>query len=327
MNYKNYLSQSNNIKPNYSNLISECLVDYFIGKGHKNPFDINTTIYNKVCSIYLPKCNQNEVTEYLFDNLFWVMNTLSKINFFEKNFISYDDYMSYGTYYGYGTKETIEKLPKGKVLSNEIIKNIESINDDSYEYSVWLTYNTEKDEISKVNIYTTGKLIKSEILEIINNLSHIEEENIKIVQVDTFEPTLTTNDTLKYYFNEIPTSNNHMIGKDPNHPSRILPLYLRYISKNLVSSSLMDKCLITLNYHQDNIVPHSININDYGTSIYNERDIYSCFMDVFPLSLKEIKLEIDFNQTIYKESCLENYFFKDTLPWESTTKAKDLILF
>jgi hypothetical protein len=181
--------------------------------------------------------------------------------------------------------------------------------------------------IVSLTLITTDKNVSIRDINLLIK-EHINDST-KITIIPNYEMKdefTTNNDNIIRYF-ELPSTNNHFFGSDPSSPNRVLPLYLRYISKNIVNSNLMDECLISVNYSQNSTVPLSLNINGFGTEKYSMKNIYSCVMDVFPLSLKQIKEEMNFNQPFYRHSAENNYINLDNVPWEKLDKSQELIIF
>jgi len=57
------------------------------------------------------------------------------------------------------------------------------------------------------------------------------------------------------------------------------------------------------------------------------KNIYSCVMDVFPLSIKQMKDKLDFFTPIYKDYYINGFHNPDKFQWEQLDKTKELIIF
>ena len=323
MRYRNYKSFSSKSRQSVPNIISESVVDYFVDSNIIHPYNINTSIFGKSCNIHLPNTNLIDLKNYLFQEKFEVMNSFSEINFFTQNTPYYSDTLHYGNYYGYAIKNEYNSLPVGKYLSQLLINELDSRNSHISQ----LTYDTEDNVIVSLTLMTTNKNItKNTVKSVLDKYITNETKITLIPTMEILEEFHSNNNNINTYF-ELPSSNSSFIGSDPNSPNRILPLYLRYIAKNIVSSNLMDECLISVNYTQSLSSPVSLHINGFGTEKFPMKNIYSCVMDVFPLSLKQMKDKIDFYQPFYRQSYENNYVNIDHLPWEQVDKSKDLIIF
>lgn len=323
MRYRNYKSYSNKTTQSIPNIISESVVDYFIESNITHPFHINTTKFGKLLNIHLPTTNLIGLKEHLFKENFDIMRSIPEINFFQQKQPFYSDILNYGNYYGYSINNECHMSPIGKSISDLVVKGLSEFN----SHICQLTYDILDNVIISLTLITTDKsIIKKDVLNLING-HYNDNTKISIVQSNEIKDEFFTNNDTLYQFFELPSNNNHFIGSDPSSPNRILPLYLRYISKNIVSSGLMSECLISVNYTQNSTVPISLNINSFGTEKYKMKNIYNCVMDVFPLSLKQIKEEMNFLTPFYRHSVENNYVNIDNVPWEKVDKTKDLIIF
>ena len=325
MRYRNYKSFSVKTKQSIPNIISESIVDYFVTSNILYPYNINTTIFGKYCNIYLPTTNLIDLKTYLFQDNFELFNAFSEINFFQQKSPIYSDALHYGNYYGYSIKNVVNSSPIGKHLSQKVVDNL----NPNYSHICQMTYDTKDSEISSITLMTNDKSVtKKDIINIIGYDSpNTEKKSITILDTHTNDSEFySNNNTLRSYY-ELPTSNSQFIGSDPLSPNRILPLYLRHMAKNIVNSSLMDECLISVNYNQNSITPLSFNINSFGTEKYDMKNIYNCVMDVFPLSIKQIKSKMNFLEPMYKDFYVNEYNTPDKFSWESLDKSQELIIF
>ena len=314
-NYKTYPTKSREVLPN---LISESVVDYFIDSNITHPYIINTSLYGKSCNIYLPTTNLIDLKNYLFSKNFDLFNSFSEINFFQEFSPFYSDVLNYGNYYGYAIKNEYNNNPIGKEISLKLSEKYSSISQ--------LTYDIDSNNVVDLSLITTDKELNKELV-----LEEIKEMGIdskfNLIHVPNLKEEFLTNNNTIFNHYELPTTNTKFIGSDPMSPNRVIPLYLRHMAKNIVNSSLMDECLISVNYSSNSSVPVSFNINSFGTENYKMKNIYSCVMDVFPLTLKKMKEDINFFTPIYRHSSEVNYFSDETLPWEDTSKSSELIIF
>jgi hypothetical protein len=323
MRYRNYKSYSNKSTQMTPNIISESIVDYFINLNITHPFHINTTKFGKLLNIHVPTTNLIDLKDYLFQENFDLMRSSPEINFFQQKQPFYSDILNYGNYYGYSIKNEYNDSPIGKHISDLIVKSLS----EYHSHICQLTYDVTDNVIVSLTLITTDKNVTIRDINLLINEHINDSTKINIIPNYEMKDEFTTNnDNIIRYF-ELPSTNNHFFGSDPSSPNRVLPLYLRYIAKNIVNSNLMDECLISVNYSQNSTVPLSLNINGFGTEKYSMKNIYSCVMDVFPLSLKQIKEEMNFNQPFYRHSAENNYINLDNVPWEKLDKSQELIIF
>jgi len=323
--YRNYKSYSVKTKQSIPNIISESIVDYFIECNNLFPYNINTSIFGKYCNIYLPTTNLIDLKSYLFQDNFELFNTFSEINFFQQKSPIYSDTLHYGNYYGYSTKNVVNSYPIGKHISQKIVDGLSK----SHSHICQLTYDTKECNVISITVMTNDRSVsKKDVLNIVRlDDPNLEKPSVSILNTYTTHSEFYTNNNTLHSYHELPTTNNQFIGSDPLSPNRILPLYLRYMSKNIVNSSLMDECLISVNFNQSSITPLSFNINSFGTEKYDMKNIYSCVMDVFQLSIKQMKDKLDFFTPIYKDYYINGFHNPDKFQWEQLDKTKELIIF
>jgi|SaaInl74LU_5_DNA_1037368.scaffolds.fasta_scaffold00233_3 S-adenosylmethionine synthetase len=323
MRYRNYKSYSTYNKVLLPNIISETIVDYFTHLNITHPYNINTLIYDKHCKVYIPKTNILELKNYLYSQNNDLISNFKNLEFIETSEPFFSDYLSYGNYYGYAISNNYGSIPKGKSISNTILNKL----DEKHSSILQVTYDTKNDNLTRLTLFTTDKTVDSNFVFTLSEYI-TEDTNIKVVYTNhNTNGEFYTNNSNLHITHEIPSHNPLFVGADPLSPSKVIPLYLRHIAKSMVNSSLLDECLITANYTNNSLIPVTLNIDSFGTEKYPMKYIYTCLMDVFPLSLKDIKKEIDFFKPIYRQSSECDYVNNINLPWESTNKSKDLIIF
>ena len=115
-------------------------------------------------------------------------------------------------------------------------------------------------------------------------------------------------------------------GKDPSKVDRSAAYMARYIAKNIVASSLAERCEIQLAYAIGEADPVSVMTNTYGTGKLDDEKIANLVVEIFGLKPLEIIEELDLLRPIYRETAAYGHFGRalDIFTWEKTDKADQL---
>ena len=118
-------------------------------------------------------------------------------------------------------------------------------------------------------------------------------------------------------------------GKDPSKVDRSAAYMGRYIAKNLVAAGLADKCEIQLAYAIGVADPLSINVDTYGTGVFEDdavlEKIVRGVFDMTPAGIiKQLKLKTPKGWS-YRQTAAYGHFGRDIFPWEKTDKTDALI--
>ena len=118
-------------------------------------------------------------------------------------------------------------------------------------------------------------------------------------------------------------------GKDPSKVDRSAAYMGRYIAKNLVAAGLADKCEIQLAYAIGVADPLSINVDTYGTGVFEDdavlEKIVRAVFDMTPAGIiKQLKLKKPKGWS-YRRTAAYGHFGRDIFPWEKTDKVDALI--
>ena len=114
-------------------------------------------------------------------------------------------------------------------------------------------------------------------------------------------------------------------GKDPSKVDRSAAYFTRWVAKNIVAAGLADACEIEVAYAIGHPHPTSIHIDTFGTGKEPDAKITEAAKKVFSFKPADIVSQLGLLRPIYRESTHYGHFGKDTLPWESTDKANELI--
>ena len=119
-------------------------------------------------------------------------------------------------------------------------------------------------------------------------------------------------------------------GKDPSKVDRSAAYYARYAAKNIVASGLADKCEIQVAYAIGISEPLSINIDTFGTSSVDEKNITemlksSEIFDFKPSNLIDDLQLLHPSGWCYQDTASYGHFGRDKFPWEKTDKIDQIV--
>ncbi|MBI2346681.1 MAG: methionine adenosyltransferase [Deltaproteobacteria bacterium] len=112
-------------------------------------------------------------------------------------------------------------------------------------------------------------------------------------------------------------------GKDPSKVDRSASYVARYIAKNLVASSVVDRCEVQIAYAIGYPEPISLLINGYGTAKADPVKIEAAVREIFPLKPAAIIAHLDLARPIYRQTAAYGHFGREepAFTWERTDRA------
>ena len=118
-------------------------------------------------------------------------------------------------------------------------------------------------------------------------------------------------------------------GKDPSKVDRSAAYMGRYIAKNLVAAGLADKCEIQLAYAIGVAEPVSINVDTYGTGVFEDdailEKIVRAVFDTTPAGIiKTLNLKKPKGWS-YRQAAAYGHFGREIFPWEKVDKIDAII--
>ncbi|MCD6472429.1 methionine adenosyltransferase [Candidatus Aerophobetes bacterium] len=115
-------------------------------------------------------------------------------------------------------------------------------------------------------------------------------------------------------------------GKDPTKVDRSGSYMARYIAKNIVASSIAQRCELQLAYVIGESQPVSLMVNSFGTNKISEEKIKELIRDNFDLTPRGIIKTLDLLRPIYKKTACYGHFGRkeETFTWEKTDLAQHL---
>lgn len=113
-------------------------------------------------------------------------------------------------------------------------------------------------------------------------------------------------------------------GKDPSKVDRSAAYMCRWIAKCVVAARLAERVEIQVAYAIGHPDPTSVHVETFGTGKIKDDIIASAISKVFSLKPADIIGQLNLIRPIYRKTTNYGHFAKRGLPWESTSKAKEL---
>lgn len=115
-------------------------------------------------------------------------------------------------------------------------------------------------------------------------------------------------------------------GKDPSKVDRSASYMARYISKNIVSAGLADRCEIQIAYAIGVPEPVSVFVDTFGTGKIDDAEISKLIVKNFDMTPKGIIQKLDLRKPIYKKTAAYGHFGRqeEGFTWEKTDMAETL---
>ena len=115
-------------------------------------------------------------------------------------------------------------------------------------------------------------------------------------------------------------------GKDPTKVDRSAAYIARYISKNIVSSGIADKCTLQLAYAIGVSEPLSIYVDTHETSKISDDELINKITSNIDLTPRGIRDHLNLHKPIYKKSAAYGHFGREpnndgSFSWEKTDIA------
>lgn len=113
-------------------------------------------------------------------------------------------------------------------------------------------------------------------------------------------------------------------GKDPSKVDRSAAYFNRWVAKNVVAAGLADACELQVAYAIGHPYPTSVHVDTFGTGKVSDPQIAAAVQKVFSFKPADIVRQLGLLRPLYKESTHYGHFGKESLPWESIEKVKEL---
>ena len=114
-------------------------------------------------------------------------------------------------------------------------------------------------------------------------------------------------------------------GKDPSKVDRSAAYMTRWVAKNIVEAGLATAVEIQVAYAIGHPHPTSIHVDTFGSGKISDKRIVSAVKKVYSYKPADIIKQLNLLRPIYRKTTNYGHFAKKGLPWEDSSKAKDLL--
>ena len=258
-----------------------------------------------------------------------------------------------GIMFGYACKETPSLMPAPIYYSHKILEQMaldrksgktQGIQPDS-KSQVTLKYkNGEPEKCTKIVVSTqhdagldqqgVSEIIIPIIKQVMPGEWMNDETEILINPTGKFVIGGPDGDTgltgrkiiVDTYGGAAPHGGGSFSGKDPTKVDRSAAYIARYISKNIVSSGIADKCTLQLAYAIGVSEPLSIYVDTHETSKISDDELINKITSNIDLSPRGIRDHLNLHKPIYKKSAAYGHFGREpnndgSFSWEKTDIA------
>jgi S-adenosylmethionine synthetase len=258
-----------------------------------------------------------------------------------------------GLMFGYATNETPELMPMPIALSHRILQRLTDLRQNGT--IKW----ARPDSKSQVTVeYVDGKPARIDAVVVSTQTADIPIEEIrKVIKEQVILPVLPKemiDGKTKFYINptgrfvvggpcgDAGVTGRKIIvdtyggmgrhgggafsGKDPTKVDRSAAYMARYVAKNVVASTLAEKCEVQLAYAIGVSEPVSIHVDTFGTGQIPDGQIAELIRKNFPLTPSGIIKHLDLRRPIYRKTASGGHFGRSEpeFTWEKTDKAAAL---
>jgi S-adenosylmethionine synthetase len=117
-------------------------------------------------------------------------------------------------------------------------------------------------------------------------------------------------------------------GKDPTKVDRAGAYGARYVAKNIVAAGLARRCELQVSYAIGVVKPVAVRVDTFGTGKVPDATIAAAVTKLFDLSPLGIIKELNLRRPLYRQTAVYGHFGRTDIdaPWESTARAKDLLV-
>ena len=258
-----------------------------------------------------------------------------------------------GLMFGYATNETPELMPMPIALSHRILQKLTELRQNGT--IKW----ARPDSKSQVTVeYVDGKPARIDAVVVSTQTADIPIEEIrKVIKEQVILPVVPKamiDAKTKFYINptgrfvvggpcgDAGVTGRKIIvdtyggmgrhgggafsGKDPTKVDRSAAYMARYVAKNVVASTLAEKCEVQFAYAIGVSEPVSIHVDTFGTGQIPDAQIAELIRENFPLTPSGIIKHLDLRRPIYRKTASGGHFGRSEpeFTWEKTDKAAAL---
>ena len=260
-----------------------------------------------------------------------------------------------GIMFGYATDETPELMPATLVYSHQILQKLAALRHSGKNPQL------EPDAKSQVTLQYEGsrpvgvnavvvshqhkagvsqdelrEIIRTVVKEVLPEGWFPSEDKFYINPTGSFVIGGPDGDTgltgrkiiVDTYGGAAPHGGGAFSGKDPSKVDRSAAYATRYIAKNIVAAGLATRCTIQVSYAIGVAQPLSIYVDTHGTGKADEARIAKAVRELFDLSPKGIRTQLQLANPIYAPTAAYGHFGRvpgaGTFTWEKTDLAGEL---
>jgi S-adenosylmethionine synthetase len=260
-----------------------------------------------------------------------------------------------GMMFGFACKDTESLMPAPIYYAHQILlkmaqarknKSNEEFEPDSKSQITMLYENGKPKKVTSVVVSTQHKegLSPEHIKEVVRPIVYdcIPENLINELQDKDFYVNPTGNFVIggpdgdsgltgrkiivDTYGGAAPHGGGAFSGKDPSKVDRSAAYAARYLAKNIVAANLAEECVIQLSYAIGVSKPLSIYINTNGTNQVDEKKIENLIPELFDLSPRGIREQLQLSNPIYVPTSSYGHFGRTpTIQGHFTWEKTDLV--
>lgn len=254
-----------------------------------------------------------------------------------------------GLMFGFATDETDEYMPLAIMLSHKLCKRLAEV-----RKSGEIPY-LRPDGKAQVTVeYSDGVPVRVDT--VVLSTQHDDDADMDTLRREVKEkvieksiPSYLLDAETKYYINPtgrfavggpkgdsgltgrkiivdtyggfIPHGGGCFSGKDATKVDRSATYYARYVAKNLVASGLCKRCEIQVAYAIGKANPVSVDVNSFGTGVFDDEKLVKIVKEVFDFRPLAIIDRLGLDKPQYAATASYGHFGNPTYAWEKTDKA------
>lgn len=257
-----------------------------------------------------------------------------------------------GIVYGYAIKETPNYMPLPITLANRLIQRLEECRKKKYIHGllpdgksqVSLEY-IDEEQVNVVSIVVSAQHtedkdideLRKEIrllvidyvfddFDLSNAEIHINPSGRFVIGGFVADTGLTGRKIIvDTYGGRSHHGGGAFSGKDASKVDRSGAYFARYIAKNIIAANLAHECEVTLSFAIGVAKPTSVDVNTFGTGLFDDKKIAKAVEKVFDLKVGAIIEKLDLKCLVFAQTSVGGHFGKEYFLWENTDKIWALL--
>ncbi len=257
-----------------------------------------------------------------------------------------------GIVYGYAIKETSNYMPLPITLANRLIRRLEECRKKKYiigllpdgKSQVSLEY-LDDETVNVVSIVVSAQhrddkdieVLRQEIKDLVvdyvfddydlsKTTVHINPSGRFVIGGFVADTGLTGRKIIvDTYGGRSHHGGGAFSGKDASKVDRSGAYFARYIAKNIIAANLAYECEVTLSYAIGVATPTSVDVNTFGTGLFEDSKIADAVKKVFDLRVAAVIEKLDLKCPVFAQTSVGGHFGKEYFLWENTDKIWALL--